>query len=243
MSAVSPILSISWMPQPVYRFDSPAVLVAANSQGIIQIFEENTSSELQFLQRDSFQLDSPTPFISLTWAHSLTPSPKTKGREMAACFLEGKCTWNEWSDFPPNCQLLLCHAGDRVVGRMFVHKPLTTPGDMSLSTSSLSFPLHLEKDSSLVGCFTSEDVLCKEKSENSGDLWLHVLRHGCLQALLLKQKENSFVLNKTISSQLGFVNRLVFATLTADNTLITHTSQNQQLLWRPYVILLLSHDS
>ena len=243
MSEVSPILSISWMPQPNCRVDSPAILVAANSQGIIEIFEENTSSELQFLQRDAFRLDSPTPVLSLTWVHSLTPLPKRNERERAACFLEGNCPWDEWSDFPPNDQLLLCHAGDEVVGRRLVHKPIATRKDTSLSTAPISLPLHLEQDSSLVGCFASEDVLCEEKTEHGGCVWIQTLQHGCLQTLVLKQKENSFDLHSSFSSQLGFVHRLVFASLTADNTLTTLTHQNQQLLWRRYVLLLLPCES
>lgn len=239
MNEVSPIHSISWMPQPASADESPAVLVTANTRGAIQVFEENPSPELQFLERDCFRLGSA---VSLAWTHSLT-SPTGRRREMAACFLAGRCSWNEWSDFSPNRQLLLCRSGDQLACRLLVHKPLASLKDASLSVSTMTVPLLLEGDSSLLECAASDAVFCEEKTEIGGFLCVETLQHGCLHFQQFRRTDGGFELAAEASYSLGFTDALVFASLSADGTLTTLTSHGQQLVWGRFVRLSLPRDA
>ena len=233
MNEVSPIHSVSWMPQPTSADESPTVLVAANMHGTIQVFEENPSPELQFLERDCFRLGSA---VSLVWTHSLTSSPTGRRREKAACFLAGRCSWDEWSDFSPNRQLLLCRSGDQLACRLLVYKPLASLKDASLSASAVALPL-LEADSSLLECAASDAVFCEEHAEIGGFLCVETLQHGCLHSQQFKRTKAGFEQIAETSYSLGFTDVLVFASLSADGTLTTITSHDQQLVWERYVHL------
>lgn len=233
MNEVSPIHSVSWMPQPVSADESPTVLVAANTRGTIQVFEENPSPDLQFLERDCFRLGSA---VSLAWTHSLTSSPTGKRREKAACFLAGRCSWDEWSDFSPNRQLLLCRSGNQLACRLLVHKPLASLKDASLSASAVALPL-LEADSSLLECAASDAVFCEEHAEIGGFLCVETLQHGYLHSQQFKRTKAGFEQIAETSYSLGFTDVLVFASLSADGTLTTITSHDQQLVWERYVHL------
>ena len=246
MNEVLPIHSVSWMPQPTSVDESPTVLVAANTRGAIQVFEENPSTELQFLERGCFRLDST---VSLAWTHSLTSSPTItssstltssptgRRREKAACFLAGRCSWDEWSDFSPNRQLLLCRSGNQLACRLLVHKPLASLKDASLSASAVALPLLLEADSSLLECAASDAVFCEEHAEIGGFLCVETLQHGCLHSQQFKRTEAGFEQIAETSYSLGFTDVLVFASLSADGTLTTITSHDQQLVWERYVHL------
>lgn len=219
--------------------ESPAVLVAANTRGAIQVFEENPSPELQFLERDCFRLGSA---VTLAWTHALTSSPTKRRREIAACFLAGRCSWDEWSDFPPNRQLLLCRSDDQLACRLLVHKPLASLKDASLSASAVALPLLLEADSSLLECAASDAVFCEEQAEIGGFLCVETLQHGCLHSQQFKRTEGGFERAAEASYSLGFTDALVFASLSADGTLTTVTSRGQQLVWGRYVRLSLPRD-
>ena len=239
MNEVSPIHSISWMPQPASADESPAILVAANMRGAIRVFEENPSPELQFLERGCFRLGSA---VSLAWTHALTSSSTGRRREMAAYFLAGRHSWDEWSDFSPNRQLLLCRSDNQLACRLLVHKPLTSLKDASLSASTVVLPLLLKADSSLLECVASETVLCEEKAEIGGYLCVETLQRGCLHSRRFRRTEGGFERAAEMSYSLGFTDALVFASLSTDGTLTTLTSHGQQLVWERYVRLSLPRD-